>query len=142
MKKLDVLGCNVGDSSIQKLSENCQHMSSLNFYDTYITDQGMSYIGNGFPELKELSVGGTKITDLGLLCIRNPNLQSLSVTHCEEVSYTGIEKAMRNCPKLGHISVGGCCISEYDINSIGKNYPRVTILCRVAPFNPMYMTDE
>jgi len=64
-------------------------------------------------ELKSLCLKRTKITDIGILEIREgyPHLQSIDLSYlsyCKQVSDVGISKIAEGCPRLQSLFLFGC----------------------------------
>jgi len=80
---------NITDNGIIELVKNCKRLSSLYIAGSSITDNGMSYIAKGLP-----------------------NLHTLNISECINVSDIGIIELGKYCHQLDSLYCGGCDITD------------------------------
>ncbi|XP_051117230.1 F-box protein At5g67140-like isoform X2 [Andrographis paniculata] len=116
LKELDISrsrwGCQITDRGIEHLSKaKCiSNLSSISLWgSTAITDNGVIQLISRTNSLRHLNIGGTFITDASLFAIAEscPNLKSLVLWGCRQVSEIGLVDIVNKCQKLESINVWG-----------------------------------
>lgn len=98
-----------------KLDEFSEHVVSLNLaYWNYLSDDDIiSLLGSKtelFPKIKTLNVSHTPISDsaVKLLTTKCPNLTSIDLSGCLEVTDVSLSFLAQNCKTLQDLNLNGC----------------------------------
>lgn len=81
--------------------------------------------------LRLLNLGGcTKITDISLkygLAFRE--LSSLSLSNCQQISFSGIQALLENCPSIENLYLSNCCnINDLTVELIAMKLKRLHLI--------------
>lgn len=81
--------------------------------------------------LRSLNLGGcTKITDISLkygLAFRE--LSSLSLSNCQQISFSGIQALLENCPSIENLYLSNCCnINDLTVELIAMKLKRLHLI--------------
>lgn len=105
------------DKELQILSKGLEMLEILSFYgdSKSVTDKGLEFIANAEWNLKKFCIvelGG--ITDNGLCTLlkRLPELYSLDVTLCKNISEKILDVLSKHCKKLRFLNVSGTKCSQ------------------------------
>ncbi|KAJ4816439.1 F-box family protein-like [Rhynchospora pubera] len=105
-------GCRITDEGLFKISSaKCiGKLTSISLWGMAgITDSGVINLVSKAYSLQHLNIGGTFITDESLYAIANhcPNLKTIILWSCRQVTESGLIALVNKCRKLESINVGG-----------------------------------
>lgn len=103
-------GSQISDDGVEALSKLVM-MERLNLQGAVITDAGVCFIAENFPNLKALNLGSCyRITDEGVgNIVRNTeNLTHLSLFQCFNLTDVSIHNISRNLASLKHLDLHSC----------------------------------
>eukprot|EP01129_Flabellula_baltica_P010278 TRINITY_DN4327_c0_g1_i3.p1 TRINITY_DN4327_c0_g1~~TRINITY_DN4327_c0_g1_i3.p1 ORF type:complete len:1220 (+),score=201.80 TRINITY_DN4327_c0_g1_i3:899-4558(+) len=140
----------VTDDVLYLLSQNLDHLSSLNLQKTKISDRGITNSLESFRALEHLNLSQTKLSTNGLLKILTlDRLKGLDISGCEKLSSISplmtltnmVELKLSRCPiedadmlflsnfsKLTFLDISWTSLSKDTITSIIESTPRLTTL--------------
>ncbi|KAL9229773.1 hypothetical protein vseg_005205 [Gypsophila vaccaria] len=116
LKELDISrsrwGCQITDNGLFEISmAKCVgNLTSISLWGmTGITDRGAVQLVSRATNLQHLNIGGTFVTDESLFAIGNscPNLKSIVLWSCRQVTEIGLLFLVNKCRKLESINVWG-----------------------------------
>jgi hypothetical protein len=151
LKELDLICCNeITDLGIIYLTERCHNLRHFAFTECEnISDVCIIRISETCPMLQSLSFKFGEVTDDGLSGIAKgcPNLQSLIIKGCVNISDVGIEMVAKGCPNLLKLRLKYCdCITDLGIIKIAENCPYLQCLhlieCNMTDISVLRIADE
>jgi Leucine Rich repeat len=127
----------ISDIGITELAMHCNELQRISFFlCELISDEGVSHLAQNCPQLNDIVLGGTNITDVGVIALaRNcSHIRRLDVTNCKKCTSLGITEIAKCCRNLTHLGVSGCVVNDAAMEEIAANCPAIrTIGCRNCP---------
>lgn len=101
-------------------------LSSIQWMDEEIIKISASYC----PQLQHLNLANSKIRDNDLIIIAQgfPELQSLDLSECENITDKGIESIAQGCPLLRDLKFRNLDITNHAIRALAENCSQLTNL--------------
>ena len=101
-------------------------------WDLGVDDAQLVSIANGLPQLQSLDISDCgNITDAGITALANglPQLQSLNIYGCNKITGAGITALANGCPQLQSLNISGCGnITNEGIRALASGLPQLQSL--------------
>jgi hypothetical protein len=108
----DLSGCDrITDTSLTFISKKYPNFQNINLsFCVNITAEGVKTIAQNCTTLTTLSLSHCTIGDSALLCIASslPNIKSLALTGCNNITDTGVSKIASKCQELQYLDISHC----------------------------------
>jgi hypothetical protein len=116
----------VSDSQICSISA-LKHLVGLNVADASVTDTGLSYLGHNCSSLKDLYIGGSRITDSGIAKLTSlSNLETIVIQNAA-IADKGLEPLLK-LKELRFLSLNNTLITDAGLRAIAENCPKLRML--------------
>ena len=106
LQSLTLHGFEIVEANLLVMLNGCTQLRSIDL--DYITDFGLTAIGNSFPELRSISLSHClDISDVGITALAKgcPQLETVKFFECGFISDTGILALASGCPHLQTIEM-------------------------------------
>jgi len=122
----DLSGCDrITDASLTYISKKYPNLQTINLsFCINITADGVKTLVQNCPTLTTISLSHCTIGDPALILIAThlPNIKSLALSGCTNISDTGVSKIASKCQELQHLDVSHCkTLSSTSIKSIASS---------------------
>jgi hypothetical protein len=98
-------------------------------WDLEVDDTKLITIANGLPQLQSLNISHCgNITDEGIRALATgcPQLQSLNISHCGNITDEGIKALATGCTQLQSLDISGCVnITDTGIRALATGCPQL-----------------
>ncbi|NXA50721.1 DRC6 protein, partial [Nothocercus julius] len=143
LRELNLNNCvRVTDASVIEIAQRCHNLTYLNLrYCENVTDTGIEALGN-MSSLISIDISGTSISDMGLGALGcSGKIKELSISECQNISDTGIQKFCQDtkhleychvsyCPQLTDETVKALAFHCHRLTSVSiAGCPKMTDLC-------------
>ena len=122
---------NINDKGLMIFSKKSINLHTLYVRDSgNITDNGIIELVKNCKMLSSLYIAGSSITNNGMSCIAKglPNLHTLNISDCINVSDIGIIELGKYCHQLDSLYCGGCDITDDGVIQLIKLCNNLTTL--------------
>ena len=101
-------------------------------WDLNVNNTKLMTIANGCPQLQSLNIRGCdNITDAGIIALATgcPQLQSLDIRGCDYISYEGIRALANGWPQLQSLDISKCFwVTDEGIRAVATGCPQLQSL--------------
>eukprot|EP00899_Mesostigma_viride_P011754 jgi/Mesvir1/2057/Mv02317-RA.1 len=135
LQALDVSGCDIDDGSVLAVAQSCRALKRLAVaHCEWVTDASLVALSQHSPQLEELDVEHTCVTNNGLATLAQacsrlvrlrapygatdasilqvvehcPRLEQLSVPYCHSVTDACMRRIVARCPRFQRLDARGC----------------------------------
>lgn len=130
LKKINLTFCDISDSVIESIPENCSQVTSINLNsNSKLTDKGLQALVEKFPDLESIDLTWCeRITNDGIKILgeKCKGLKEFKMNHCEKIDDRGLNYIANNCPALTLLEVSECGISGDGLETFTKSCPHLT----------------
>lgn len=131
LERVDMSRCpNVGSGAVKALASNCGSITVLSLRFCGVTDGGLQHL-RGLKCLRSLHLSSRELTDAGLRRLSKcaPDLVSLTLSFCPELTDAGLQEALCGMSRLQSLSLkGSSSISHFSVRSLNNCCPLLTEL--------------
>ena len=124
--RLHLVGCCVGDVTMEAVAQHCRHLRFLSLRDSSLTDSGLIHLATGLHAIQWLDLSHcTHVTNAGVECVATTMrlLVSLKLSGCFQISNSAVQACLRNLTKLRDLYLDYC----FHVSSTG--FYNATLLC-------------
>lgn len=132
LEKLYVEGCHqLTDDDLLIIARGCPRLRFINLSECKkLTEPAFLEFANSMHGLVSLNLSNTLMSDIALIGFADccPLLERINVSHCKNISDSGILEAVKIAIRLLSIDVTGCPVSEDVVKSIQRNRPHLQVI--------------
>ncbi|XP_070794123.1 F-box/LRR-repeat protein 12 [Pituophis catenifer annectens] len=119
----------ITDVGIEAVAPHLKDLQHLALYHCSVGDSAMHFTGRHMKQLYHLDLRSNSLTDVGLLCLSGlPNLESLCLRDCSQLSPETILIVCQSLPILKHLDLSGIDFEDKIFQKIQLGLPS----CKVA----------
>lgn len=119
----------ITDRGVLIISETCPQLRVLWLDGLNVSDEALAQIGIGCPQLIEIHISRCRRISDGCLVqlFRSCSLTKLDVSLCRQLSDTGAQSALCNCPRLASLALDGTRVSDALVSGL-RTLDSLTVL--------------
>jgi len=117
----------VGDESMRALGLSCPELFEIDVSNTTVTDAGLHYLAKGCPQLIQVEANSTNITDVGIKALvqERRNIMHLSLNDTR-VTDEGLVQISENCAELHSLQLVNCMnVTDTGVKALGTACPKL-----------------
>jgi hypothetical protein len=133
LESIDLSNSDIDDQYLQKLAQRCKRLLrdiNISSCDN-ITDEGIKAIASKCTQLHTFDLSHNKqiTTDVLKKVLISPHLQTLYLTHCDQITDEGLKEVAINCPQLLSLDLAGCLqLTDKGIKEIAASCSQLQML--------------
>ncbi|XP_032066141.1 F-box/LRR-repeat protein 12 [Thamnophis elegans] len=127
----------ITDVGIQEVAPHLKDLQHLALCHCRVGDSAMHFIGRHVKQLQHLDLRTNSLTDVGLLCLSGlPNLESLCLRDCSQLSPETILIVCQSLPSLKHLDLSGIDFEDKIFQKIQLSLPSCTVANTIPCTDP------